>query len=78
MVLKEAFSPDNQDKTMCFDVMVMDDSIVEESEVFFISLSSEDSAARIPEEASLFSITIMDNDSECTKRNIIFSLLINR
>ena len=64
VVLNEAFAPDNQDEMMCFDVMVTGDSIVEESEVFFVSLSSEDSAIRIPEEASVLSITIVDNDSK--------------
>ena len=64
VVLREAFSPNNQDETMCFDLMVTSDSIVEESEVFFISLSSEDPAVRIPEEANLLKITILDNDSE--------------
>ena len=74
VVLNEAFSPDTQNDSMCFDLVVMSDSIVEESEVFFVSLLSEDSAVRIPEETGVLSITIIDNDS---KSEIIFSLLID-
>ena len=55
---------------MCFDLVVLADSIVEESEVFFVSLSSEDSAVRSPEEASVLSITIVDNDSKIQEKNV--------
>ena len=62
--LSGEFIPANQDQTLCFDLTVVEDRVVEESEVLFISLSSQDSAVRIPEDASLVNITIIDNDSK--------------
>ena len=49
---------------MCFDLTVMEDSIVEEDELVIVSLSSEGSAVRIPPQADQVNITIVDNDSK--------------
>ena len=49
---------------MCFDLAVVEDTVVEESEVVLVSLSTEDSAVRIPGEGNKLNITIVDNDSK--------------
>lgn len=53
------FSPDTQDAPICFDLTIVDDNIVEASEIVFVSLLSNDSAVLVPSEVN---VTIQDND----------------
>ena len=47
---------------MCFNLTVIEDNMVEENEVFFVSLMSEDSAVKISTETNRINITIVDDD----------------
>lgn len=57
----EEFSADNQDELMCFNLTIIDDSIVESSEVVVILLTSDDLSVTVPANGSQSTVTIMDN-----------------
>ncbi len=73
--LTEEFLPDNQDE-MCFNLTVVEDVIVEENELFFVSLSSQDSAVRIPGDANQLNITLVDND--CKYKTFFLVTCLNK
>lgn len=58
------FTPSNQDQLICFTVVVRDDDIVEENELLYISLSSEDPSVQISPEMSQLQIIILDGDGK--------------
>lgn len=58
------FTPESQDQLFCTLLLISDDNIVEDSEVVFISLSSNDTAVLVSSETQLLNITIEDNDGK--------------
>ena len=56
-----AISPDNQEMPFCFQLIIIDDDVVELNETLSIFLSSNDSAVRV---GGQLNVTIIDNDSK--------------
>lgn len=63
------FSPSIQDTPLCFELEIIDNDVVEASEVVFIALSSDDSAVLVSSEAQQLNITIQDNDGKITSES---------
>lgn len=70
VAIEGEFSPATQLDTICFNLTVTDDSVVEETELVIVSVSSTDLAVTIPEDASQLNITIRDDDSKIAGHHV--------
>ena len=59
--ITEEFSGDDQEDLMCFNLTIIDDSVVESDEVVVIVLTSDDLSVTIPANSSQLYVTITDN-----------------
>ena len=53
-----------QFEQICFNLSTLEDSIIEETEVVFISISSNDSAVNVSPVEPFISVSVLDNDSK--------------